>query len=213
MKICSKEMAAIVFGAGAPSGFTSSFGSPVPQQWSAIGSDTLSSSPRTASAGGAAAGTILGNLINGDGSFQNVVATLAGTVTAWGVEVGVLVATRSPGVALVAGTTAGTATTNYVNSLEAPGAITPVSGVGPQPPANTLEWNTHGSGSMSGGSEAGERARDGMGFGGTGSGITNHSEGTGDGYDYFAEGSENETEYYSGDSGSGSYDGPWDLYT
>lgn len=37
MKICSKEMAAIVFGAGSPSGFTSSFASPAPQASSTIG--------------------------------------------------------------------------------------------------------------------------------------------------------------------------------
>ena len=213
MKICSKEMAAIVFGAGAPSGFTSSFGSPVPQQWSAIGSDTLSSSPRTASAGGAAAGTILGNLINGDGSFQNVVATLAGTVTAWGVEVGALVVTRSPGVALVAGTTAGTATTKYVNSLEAPTAITPVSGVGTQPPANTLEWNTYGS------EVCLEEVRLARGLEMEWVSVGPEVESPTIlrvpemGTNTLLREAEMRPEYYSADSGSGSYDGPWDMYT
>ncbi|MCX8518252.1 MAG: hypothetical protein ORN29_09395, partial [Rhodoferax sp.] len=56
MKICSKEIAAIVFGAGGSSGMTSSFASPAPQQSGTISSapsfSSSSSGPSASSSGG-----------------------------------------------------------------------------------------------------------------------------------------------------------------
>jgi len=198
MNICSKEMAAIVFGAGgpgfagsggafgggsstissAPSFSSSSTGSGGPGFGGGAsgggfggGSSNVScAGPSASSSGGAAAGTVVGNSINGDGSFQNGVASLMGGLVAWGVEAGTLVATRNPVAAAIFGAVAGTTTANYVGSLEGPGPLTPQS-VGPEAPANSHGWNTNGRGEMSGGSETGTSARDGMGFGGTGSGI------------------------------------------
>lgn len=118
MKICSKEMAAIVFGAGAPSGFggggTSGGGT------SGSGSSAVTrAGPSGSSTGAAAAGTIVGNSINGDGSFQNSVATVSGAIVGWGVEAGSLLATRNPVFSVSFGTLLGTATANHVNSLDA----------------------------------------------------------------------------------------------
>jgi hypothetical protein len=170
MKICSKEMAAIVFGAGAPSGFGGGgssgggFGSG-PSAVSRAG-------PNASSTGAAAAGTIVGNSINGDGSFQNAVATVAGASVGWGVEAGSLLATRNPVLSVSLGTLSGTATANHVNSLDASaGPPTNVDAMGfvqgPEPEG------TRGDGfnSSGGGSAAGSAARGGMGFGGTGSGV------------------------------------------
>jgi hypothetical protein len=171
MKICSEEMAAIVFGAGAPGGFGGyGGGGSSGGGFGGASSNVSCAGPSASSTGAAAAGTIVGNSINGDGSFQNGLASLVGGLVAWGVEVGTLAATRNPLVAATSGVTAGTIAVNYVNSLEG-FDMTPHSGVGLGPPANSHGWNTDGKGAMSGGSEAGTSARDGMGFGGTGSGI------------------------------------------
>lgn len=114
MKICSKEMAAIVYGAGSPSGFTSSFASPAPQ----VSSTVSYAGPSVSSTGGAAAGTVIGNTINGDGSFQNGVATAVGGFVAHMTEAVTLAVTRNPVFSIFAGTATGTVATNYVNSLD-----------------------------------------------------------------------------------------------
>lgn len=175
MKICSKEMAAIVFGAGAPSGFggggTGGSGS----------SAVTRAGPSGSSTGAAAAGTIVGNSINGDGSFQNSVATVSGAIVGWGVEAGSLLATRNPVFSVSLGTLFGTATANHVNSLDASaGPPTNVDAMGfvqgPEPEG------THGGSfnSSGGGSAAGSAARGGMGFGGTGSGVGGDGDGGSD---------------------------------
>ncbi len=75
MKICSKEMAAIVYGAGSPSGFTSSFASPAPQVSSTISSaPSFSSSSSGGSSNAGSSGgllSFLGNLTGTDSGVTN----------------------------------------------------------------------------------------------------------------------------------------------
>ena len=116
MKICSKEMAAIVYGAGGwGGGSMPSFSIPPAPQ---VSSTVSCAGPSASSTGGAAAGTIVGNSINGDGSFQNGVATAVGGFVAHITEAATLVVTRMPVFSIFAGTATGTAATNYVNSLD-----------------------------------------------------------------------------------------------
>jgi hypothetical protein len=74
MKICSKEMAAIVYGAGSPSGFTSSFASPAPQVSSTISSAPSFSSSSSGSNNNTSSGgfmSFLGNLTGTDSGVTN----------------------------------------------------------------------------------------------------------------------------------------------
>jgi hypothetical protein len=120
MKICSEEMAAIVFGASAPGGFGGgSSGGFSGGGFGGASSNVSCAGPSASSAGGAVAATIAANSINGDGSFQNAVATFAGGIVSWGIEAGALLTTRNPVFSLTLGTLAGTATANHVNSLDA----------------------------------------------------------------------------------------------
>jgi len=69
MKICSKEMAAIVFGAGSPSGFTSSFASPAPQV-----SSTISSAPSFSSSSSGS-----NSSASNSGGFMSLLGNITGT--------------------------------------------------------------------------------------------------------------------------------------
>lgn len=69
MKICSKEMAAIVFGAGSPSGFTSSFASPAPQA-----SSTISSTPSFTSSSSSS-----NSSASNSGGFMSLLGNITGT--------------------------------------------------------------------------------------------------------------------------------------
>jgi len=154
MKICSKEMAAIVFGAGAPSGFGGyGGGGSSGGGFGGASSNVSYAGPSASSAGVAVAATIAANSVNGDGSFQNAVATFAGGIVSWGVEAGALLTTRNAVFSLSLGTLAGTATANHVNSLDASaGPPTNVDAMGnvqgPEPDG------TRGGGGPSGGGAA-----------------------------------------------------------
>jgi hypothetical protein len=181
MKICSKEMAAIVFGAGSPSGFigggfAAPFASPAPQQSSTMIA-ALSVNQVTASiaTGAAMVGNGISNAINGNNSFQNQVAGAVGLFTG-GLTTAVSAFT---GLGLFGSTVAGGVVQgvvqNHINEMDPNGIATNLTAMGDVTGYGGYmtvgEGRGGGFNSSGGGSAAGCAARGGMGFGGTGSGI------------------------------------------
>ena len=158
MKICSKEMAAIVFGAGAPSGFTSSFASPAQQP-----SITLNPDGRMSATLSGVAVTVnnAGDHISMDFSAGTTVVSAYSGFTASGQ----LAVQASVNGVVQQTSTFGTANIENGQFTQAPVSTLP-GGERLSHSAPTGGFNSDG-----GSSSGATAARNGMGFGGTGSGV------------------------------------------